>query len=53
MVARMPTYLLNNVNPMIDSTKILLPNNVYNKKPTFLPQKNMVAATKTMDTKME
>ena len=53
MVARMPTYLLNNVSPMIDSTKILLPNNVYNKKPTFLPQKNMVAATKAMDTKIE
>jgi hypothetical protein len=53
MVAMMPAYLLNNVRPMIDNTKILLPNNVYNKKSIFLPQKNIVAATKAMDTKIE
>ena len=53
MVAMMPAYLLNNVSPITDNTKILLPNNVYNKKLTFLPQKNMVVATKAMDTKIE
>jgi hypothetical protein len=35
MVARMPTYLLNMVRPMMDKTKILLPSNVYNKKLRF------------------
>jgi hypothetical protein len=53
MVAIMPAYLLNNVSPIIDNTKIVLPNNVYNKKSTFFPQKNIVAATKAMDTKIE
>jgi hypothetical protein len=53
MVASIPAYLSNKVSPMIDNTKILLPNNVYNKKSIFLPQKNMVAATKAIDTKIE